>query len=138
MTIEEQDRAMLQAAYFHASKYSTDPNTQNAAVLIDDMPSGFDDSGRYILSKKIVASGANHFPDGVKELPERWERPIKYSYVEHAERNCIYSAAKRGIKTDGLVMYCPWFACADCARAIIQAGIAEVVGHDIERPPSKT
>ena len=26
-------------------------------------------------------------------------------------------------------MYCPWFACVDCARAIIQSGISAVVGH---------
>ena len=26
-------------------------------------------------------------------------------------------------------MYCPWFACTDCARAIIQSGISAVVGH---------
>ena len=26
-------------------------------------------------------------------------------------------------------VYCPWFACTDCARAIIQAGIKRCVGH---------
>jgi dCMP deaminase len=44
-------------------------------------------------------------------------------------------AAKRGFKTEGATMYVPWFACADCARAIIQAGVAEVVGHDY--PPHR-
>ncbi len=72
--------------------------------------------------------GANHFPDGVVDSPDRWERPIKYSFVEHAERMAIYNAAFNGIPTDGAKLYCPWFACADCARAIICAGIREVIG----------
>jgi dCMP deaminase len=33
-----------------------------------------------------------------------------------------------GVATAGATLYCPWFACTDCARAIIQAGITEVVG----------
>ncbi|MFX8778102.1 deaminase, partial [Acinetobacter baumannii] len=59
----------------------------------------------------------------------RWERPLKYQFVEHAERNSIFHAAREGSKLAGSTMYCPWYACADCARAIIQAGIKEVVGH---------
>ena len=26
-------------------------------------------------------------------------------------------------------MVCPWFACAECGKAIIQAGIKKVIGH---------
>lgn len=110
------DLIMLREAYGEAVKYSTDPSTQNGAVLVD-------------YTHAVVARGANHFPVGVRETPERWERPAKYQYVEHAERNSIFDAARRGVGTNGLVMYCPWFACSDCARAIIQAGISEVVGH---------
>jgi dCMP deaminase len=111
------DLDYIKEAYLIAKDFSTDPSTQNGAILVDkDGP--------------IVALGANHFPQGVKDIPERWVRPLKYSYVEHAERNAIYDAAKNGTATKGLVMYCPWFACTDCARAIIQAGITKVVGHD--------
>lgn len=110
------DLGFLKEAYSVAIDFSTDPSTQNGAILVE--------GGGY------VAFGANHFPRGVQELPERWERPGKYQYVEHAERNCIYDAARYGVRTEGLIMYCPWFACTDCARAIIQAGIKEVVGHD--------
>lgn len=113
------DVILLRLAYEYAKKYSTDPSTQNGAVLIN-------------AENEPLVFGANHFPSNVRETKERWERPLKYSFVEHAERNVIYSAAKKGIKTDGLTMYCPWFACADCARAIIQAGIVEVVGHKFE------
>lgn len=115
--IDDLDRQLLRQAYVEAVSYSTDPSTQNGAVLVGE-------------DRKVLCNGSNHFPVNVKETPERWERPIKYSFVEHAERNCIYSAARNGIATQGLVMYCPWFACADCARAIIQAGIRTVIGHN--------
>jgi dCMP deaminase len=112
------DFDFLKKAYEIASTWSTDPSTQNGAVLVRD--------------GLVVASGANHFPSGVVYSPDRWERPAKYQYVEHAERNVIYDAASRGVATAGTVMYCPWYACSDCARAIIQAGVVEVVGHDTE------
>ena len=114
---EELDRKLMRQAYLYAQEYSTDPSTQNGSLLWNP------------FKKQIVIESANHFPDGVSESHVRWERPLKYSYVEHAERNAIFMAARYGIQTTGLIMYCPWFACADCARAIIQSGIEEVVGH---------
>jgi len=110
----EKEKYFLREAFRYAAQLSNDPSTQNGAVLVRD--------------GAIVGWGANHFPDGVAVTDERWERPGKYLYVEHAERNAIYHAAKHGTKTNGLTMYVAWFACADCARAIIQSGIAEVVG----------
>lgn len=112
----------LKTAYEYAAEFSTDPSTQNGAVLVKD--------------GNMVVAAANHFPRNIKESPERWERPLKYSYVEHAERNAIYLAAKKGIGTEGVTMYCPWFACDNCARAIIQSGISEVVG--LQRPNDLT
>lgn len=116
MTQDEQDRFWLSEAYRKATQSSTDPSSQIGAVIVD--------SGRGLISW-----GTNHFPEGVAESAARWQRPLKYSYVEHAERNAIYHAARNGCATQGATMYAPWFACADCARAIIQAGISEVVGH---------
>lgn len=106
----------LKMAYDVARKESTDPSTQNGAILL--------------TKNGEILSGANHFPKGVLDLPERWERPIKYNYVEHAERNVILKACREGICTNGAIMFCPWFSCSDCSRAIIQAGITEVIGHD--------
>ena len=57
----------------------------------------------------------------------RHERPAKYFWTEHAERNAIYTAARNGIPLAGCRMYLPWFPCVDCARAIVQAGVAELV-----------
>lgn len=110
------DFQYLRQAYEEAKYLSTDPSTQNGAVLIN--PEGI-----------VIATAANHFPRGVQETPERWDRPLKYHYVEHAERNALYKAAKLGHKTYGSKMYVPWFACADCARGIIQCGVEEVIGH---------
>lgn len=60
---------------------------------------------------------------------ERWERPGKYKFIEHAERNAIYAASRVGRFISGLTMVSPWAACSDCARGIIQAGIIRLVRH---------
>jgi dCMP deaminase len=74
-----------------------------------------------------VTLATNALPGGLSELAERLERPAKYSYIEHAERACLYRAARAGIATAGLTMVCPWATCADCARAIIACGITRLV-----------
>lgn len=108
----------MREAYNSAIKNSTDPRTQNGAVLIDK-------------DGDIVVRSANHFAKGVENKLERWVSPDpKYKFVEHAERNLIYEAARRGISTQGLTVFCPYFACADCARALIQSGVRKVIGHD--------
>lgn len=94
---------------------SPDPSTQNAACLTD---------GEQIIWETLAV---NEFPKGVKYLPERWERPGKYAWIEHAERNALFAAAKAGIPTHGLWMIAPWAACADCARAIVQCGIYKLI-----------
>lgn len=76
----------------------------------------------------LRASGYNGFVRGVDDrVPERNERPEKYSWTEHAERNAIYNAAKLGISLGGCTAYVNWFPCIDCARAIIQSGIIRLV-----------
>ena len=76
----------------------------------------------------IISTGYNGFPRGINDdKDERHERPAKYQYTEHAERNAIYNAAREGIRTNGATMYVNGRPCADCARAIIQAGIVELV-----------
>lgn len=78
--------------------------------------------------KSIVSTGYNGFPRGVNDDEEaRHERPAKYKWTEHAERNAIYNAARIGTALAGCSMYIPWYPCMDCARAIIQSGISELV-----------
>lgn len=109
-------REALADAYRIAASCSTDPSTQNAAVIYDNFG-------------QVLAEGWNGFPRGFAESPNRWERPQKYQYVEHAERNAIYCAARLGVSTRHATMVAPWAACYDCARAIIQAGIETLIRH---------
>lgn len=79
-------------------------------------------------ANQILATGYNGFPRGVDDNVEaRHERPAKYVWTEHAERNAIYNAARTGVALAGSTMYLPWFPCADCARAIVQSGVALLV-----------
>jgi dCMP deaminase len=66
--------------------------------------------------------------------PERWhKRPEKYQWVEHAERNAVFNAARKGVRLEGGIAYLNWepIPCSDCTRALIQAGIVEIVGPNI-------
>lgn len=110
--------ALLRAAVLIANASSHDGRTKNAAIL-------------HCFDNKMV-SAVNHFPV-VSWLKNHAEAPSKYTYIEHAERAVIYGAARHGVATCGAVMYCPWFACPDCARAIIAAGITRVVGSQLLR-----
>lgn len=118
MMSDNTSRGYLLAAYA-AAKHSPDPSTQNGAVLV---PSKYDEHAPFII-------GYNKFPNGVAVEPNRLVKPIKYSFMEHAERYVIYRAACMGVSTCGATLYVPWFACVDCARAIIISGISKVVGH---------
>ena len=76
----------------------------------------------------ILSIGYNGFVRGFKAESYHHNRPQKYLYTEHAERNAIYNAAKNGVSLkDAHSIYCNWLPCADCARAISQIGISRVV-----------
>jgi dCMP deaminase len=107
--------------------WSKDPSTKVGAVIFRP--------GANI----VVAAGFNGPPRGVDDQGKhpgealdgsRWYRPQKYLWVEHAERNAIYNAARDGLSTNGCWMFLNYtpHVCADCARAIIQAGIVRVIG----------
>lgn len=96
------------------ASWSKDKSVGVGAIIVED--------------NRILATGYNGFPSGCDDNdPRRHERPAKYFYTEHAERNAIFSAARKGIKTEGCTMFLMWFPCADCARAIIQSGIKRIV-----------
>ncbi len=102
----------------HIANWSKDRSTKVGCVIV-----GPDNEARSI--------GFNGFPRGVDdEVDERHERPAKYAWTEHAERNAIYSAARVGVSLKGCTMYLPWFPCMDCARAVVQAGITELVAME--------
>jgi dCMP deaminase len=103
---------LMRRAYVQATS-SQDPSTQNGAIVLDEYGT-------------IIGEAANNFPVWVKETPERWERPAKYFYVEHAERNAIFDVLTSGMDIPH-TMVCPWAACADCARAIVLSGVQVLV-----------
>jgi dCMP deaminase len=95
---------------------SKDNNTKIGVVLVGK-------------NNEIVSTGYNSFPRGINDdITERQEKPEKYFWFEHAERNCIYNAARIGVSTLDTTMYMTCgISCADCARAIISAGVKKIV-----------
>ncbi len=81
----------------------------------------------------LVSTGYNSLPRSIEADIEgkRLSRDNgeKYFWLEHAERNAIYNAARRGTVLKGCKLYVPWMPCSDCCRAIIQTGIKEVIIH---------
>ena len=58
---------------------------------------------------EIRSTGYNSFPRGVHDdVAERQQRPLKYLWIEHSERNAIYNAARMGTGLKNCVLYCPW------------------------------
>jgi dCMP deaminase len=95
--------------------HSPDPNTKTGACIVH--PSE--------LASMVCSH--NSFPRGINDRePVRWEVPQKYGYVEHAERNAIYAMARYGFRAKGCIMFVTDPPCDDCARGIIQSGIAEL------------
>lgn len=84
-----------------------------------------------VAGRRLLTTGYNGFPRGVNDdFSERYERPVKYLFTEHAERNAIYNAARNGVDLFNSVMYVTLYPCADCARGIIQAGVLQVIAPE--------
>ena len=102
----------------HISDWSKDKNKKVGAVIVDD-------------DNVVISMGYNGIPRGCDDTAEcRYERPIKYLFTEHAERNAIYHAARHGVSLKGCKMYVTLFPCADCARAMIQSGITKLIAPE--------
>lgn len=99
-----------------SAKRSKDPSTQVGACIISK-------------NKKIVGLGYNGFPTGCDDDSLPWDREgdflnTKYPYVCHAELNAILNSIK---DLHDCSIYVALFPCNECAKAIIQSGIREVV-----------
>jgi dCMP deaminase len=95
---------------------SKDPNTQAGAVIVSN-------------ENVVYGMGYNGFPRGIPNNEFSWEREgdflsSKYTYIVHAEANAIFNmtTSARNCK-----IYCTLFPCNECAKAIIQVGIKEVI-----------
>lgn len=128
----------LRAAYMLASTMSHDPKTQIGAVIVNE-------------NGTPISSGANRLTRGMYDpfhdvesirMQEETQSPAKYVWMEHSERNAVFNIPKSTVSTkrdDNFVMFCPYFACVDCARAIIAAEIKLVIGHKeiMDRTPER-
>lgn len=97
------------------ASWSKDTNRQVGCVIVND-------------DKDILTQGYNGFPRNADDNTDlrRYERPLKYLWTEHAERNAIYNAARTGTSLKGGTLYCNFFPCIDCCRGTIQVGIKKV------------
>ena len=94
---------------------SKDQSTQIGAVVVG-------------LDNEVLSTGYNSFPRGLDDSKqERQERPEKYFWFEHAERNAIYNAARIGVSLKNSTIYLTsGIPCMDCARGIVNSGIKVV------------
>jgi dCMP deaminase len=109
------DECFMRIAHVIADR-SKDPNTQAGAIIADP-------------NHIVVGLGYNGWPRGIDNDKLPWEREgalpeTKYAYVVHAEINAIFNA---NAKTGGCTIYSTLFPCNECAKAIVQNGIKEVV-----------
>lgn len=100
-----------------SAQRSKDPNTQVGACIVNDR-------------NKIVGTGYNGLPRGCDDDDFPWEKQgdfldTKYPYICHAELNAILNNI--GMDLSGCKIYTVLFPCNECSKAIIQAGIHEVV-----------
>ncbi|MBR2611722.1 MAG: dCMP deaminase family protein [Clostridia bacterium] len=100
-----------------ASMRSKDPSTQVGCCIVDEQ-------------NRILSTGYNGFPHGCDDDAFPWGRDetqgeTKYPFVVHAELNAILN--NRGKSLQGARLYVGLFPCNECAKAIIQAGVSEVI-----------
>ena len=98
-----------------AAKRSKDPSTQVGACIVSQ-------------DNIIISTGYNGMPKGCSDDEFPWDRTgeeTKYPYVVHAELNAILNANGRDLR--GSKLYVALFPCNECAKAIIQSGVKEVV-----------
>ena len=96
---------------------SKDPSTQVGACIVNE-------------EKRILSMGYNGMPRSCSDDEFPWDKNesalnSKYLYVCHAELNAILNCASGNVR--GCTVYTTLFPCNECAKAIIQSGIAEVV-----------
>jgi dCMP deaminase len=96
---------------------SKDPGTQVGACIVNSQ-------------NKIVGAGYNGLPMGCHDDEFPWDKhgsflDTKYPYVCHAELNAILNNI--GMDLHGCKIYTALFPCNECAKAIIQSGITEVI-----------
>ncbi len=105
-----------------SAERSKDPSTQVGACIVSE-------------DNKILSTGYNGMPIGCSDDEMPWEREAenendtKYPFVCHAEMNAILNSPNI-LKHRNARMYVALFPCNECAKAIIQTGIKEIIYAD--------
>lgn len=103
-----------------SAKRSKDPSTQVGACIVDP-------------NNRVVSIGYNGMPRGVDDDQIPWGHgeglDSKYLYVCHAEFNAILNT-RDGSALQDCRIYVTLFPCNECAKAIIQTGIKEIIFLD--------
>jgi dCMP deaminase len=94
-----------------SARRSKDPSTQVGACIVNSR-------------NRIMSIGYNGLPAGCSDDDFPWDGD-KYAYVCHAELNAILNNGGRNL--EGCKIYVALFPCNECAKAIIQCGIKEVL-----------
>lgn len=116
-TIEKEIKYLRLAEHF-ARSFSKDRSTQVGAFFLH--PTEF----------TILSAGYNGIPRGCDDdEPRRHERPLKYEYAEHAERNAIYNAVRDRFRGCSIVCTAPLEI--DDIRAIISVGAASLAACEL-------
>jgi dCMP deaminase len=117
------DRRFLRIAE-EVRLWSKDPGTKVGCVLVNE--------------RRIISTGYNGFPQTISDDLDRYiDREYKLSVTVHAEANAILNAAKNGTRVQGSTLYVTFPPCSQCASAIIQAGVAQVVCPDPASAPER-
>ena len=74
-----------------------------------------------------IMTGYNGFVEDAPDDILPINRPDKYEFMQHAERNAINLAAKHGRALEGSVAICTMSPCAECTRALYTAGVRKVI-----------
>lgn len=93
---------------------SKDPSAKVGAIIVDE-------------DHTVRVTGFNGPPRGVRDSPDRLQKPEKYLWVSHAEMNCIAQAARVGVSTKDCTLVVTHAPCNMCARLIVQAGIRRLI-----------
>ena len=102
-----------------SAERSKDPSTQVGACIVSE-------------NNKILSTGYNGMPIGCNDDEMPWEREAekpndtKYPFVCHAELNAILNSPSL-IDNKNAKIYVALFPCNECAKAIIQSGIREII-----------
>lgn len=106
------------------AQQSKDPSTKVGAVIVG-------------ADKRIRGTGYNGFASGIEYTKERLERPLKYTFMVHAEQNAVIFTGRE--RAEGCTMYFVCipesngspYPCVECTKAIINAGIKHLVTYKV-------